>query len=298
MAVEAHVPEGAGGRRLDRFVAELPGIGSRAAARRLIESGAVAVAGVAARPSRRLAPGEVVTVETPQRAEPAPLGAAAELRVVHLDEALAVIDKPAGLVVHPAPSHRGPTLVELLGGVAGGGDPGRPGIVHRLDKDTSGLMVVARTEDAHRALAAAVRRRELRREYAALVEGRMRSRTGTIDAPIGRDPASPTRMAVAGRAAREARTHFEVVEALPGDTLVAAVLETGRTHQIRAHFAAIGHPVCGDPRYGSRGRHGLERQFLHSSRLSFRHPETGEELAFESGLPPDLTPALRAARRP
>ncbi len=218
------------------------------------------------------------------------------VQVVHRDDWLAVVDKPAGLVVHAAPSHHGTTLVDELGDLLGGGEENRPGIVHRLDKDTSGLMVVARTDEAHRRLAAMVKARELRREYLALVEGRLASRTGTIDAPIGRSHRDPTRMAVAGRSQRGARTHFEVEEVLRADTLVQARLETGRTHQIRAHFAAIGHPVAGDPRYGSAGRHGLGRQFLHSRRLGFTHPFTGEPLSFESPLPPDLHVALEKAR--
>jgi 23S rRNA pseudouridine1911/1915/1917 synthase len=220
----------------------------------------------------------------------------AERLIVHLDEDLAVIEKPAGVVVHEAPSHRGETLVDLLAGVAAGGEGGRPGIVHRLDKDTSGLMLVARNEQTHRALSAAVKRRDVLREYTALVEGRMASRTGTIDAPLGRDRRQRTRRAVKGTGSREARTHFEVVERLPADTLVHARLETGRTHQIRVHFGAIGHPVAGDPEYGGRGRHGLERQFLHASRLEFTHPGTGERLSFGSKLPEDLETALETAR--
>lgn len=220
-----------------------------------------------------------------------------QLQIVHSDDAFVVVDKPAGLVVHPAPSHKGETLVDLLAGVAGGGEAGRPGIVHRLDKDTSGLMVVARSEQAHRALAEQIRSREAKREYRALVEGHL-SRTGTIDAPIGRDRRRRTRMAVRGSGSRQARTHFEVLESLPADTLLTARLETGRTHQIRAHFDAIGHPVAGDPQYGSVGRHGLARQFLHSTRLAFRHPGTGEALEFESSLPGDLADALERARRP
>lgn len=220
-----------------------------------------------------------------------------EPRVVHSDEWLAVIDKPAGLVVHEAPGHRGPTLVELLGDLlAGGEDPQRPGIVHRLDKDTSGLMIVARGDEAHRRLGAQIRAREVRRSYLALVEGHPRSRTGTIDAPLGRDYRAPERRAVGGRAPRAARTHFRVLELLPADALVEARLETGRTHQVRAHFAAIGHPLAGDPRYGHAGRHGLRRQFLHSAKLAFRHPFTGEELSFESTLPEDLAEALERAR--
>jgi 23S rRNA pseudouridine1911/1915/1917 synthase len=218
--------------------------------------------------------------------------------IVHEDEWLLVVDKPAGLVVHPAPGHSGDTLVDLLGErVAGGADPKRPGIVHRLDKDTSGLMIVARSEQAHRALSALIAAREVDREYVALVEGRLRSREGTIDAPIGRSHREPTRMAVSGRGQREARTRFRVLELLPADTLVEVRLETGRTHQIRAHFAAIDHPVAGDPTYGTAGRHGLDRQFLHSRRLSFRHPGTGEEVSFTSALPDDLEKALVQARR-
>ena len=220
-----------------------------------------------------------------------------EPRIVHSDQWLAVVDKPAGLVVHAAPGHRGETLVDVLGEMlAGGADPLRPGIVHRLDKDTSGLMIVARVEESHRRLAAQIKAREVRRSYLALVEGQLRSRTGTIDAPLGRDYRAPERRAVGGRAPREARTHFRVIEVLPADVLVDARLETGRTHQIRAHFAAIGHPVAGDPRYGHAGRLGLDRQFLHSARLGFRHPMHGEEMEFASPLPGDLAAALERAR--
>jgi 23S rRNA pseudouridine1911/1915/1917 synthase len=210
---------------------------------------------------------------------------------------VAVIEKPAGLVVHPAPSYRHETLVDLLEGVAGGGAEGRPGIVHRLDRDTSGLMLVARGEEAHRALAAQVKAREVVREYTALVEGHLDSRTGTIDAPLGRHRRRRTRMAVRGTASRDARTHFETLDVLPADTLVLARLETGRTHQIRVHFAAIDHPVAGDREYGAKGRHGLDRQFLHASRLSFSHPRTGERLTFSSKLPDDLEAALKRARK-
>lgn len=217
-------------------------------------------------------------------------------RVVHLDERLAVIDKPAGLVVHPAAGHSGPTLVDALAGLLGGGPADRPGIVHRLDRDTSGLMLVARDDEAHRRLSELIRNREVERTYIALIEGRPRSRSGTIDAPLGRDHRAPERRAVRGRGAREARTHFTVLEILPRDTLVEVRLETGRTHQVRAHFAAIGNPLVGDPRYGHAGRHGLERQFLHSARLAFRHPFTGERLSFVSQLPADLAAALERAR--
>jgi 23S rRNA pseudouridine1911/1915/1917 synthase len=219
------------------------------------------------------------------------------LRVVHADEDLAVVDKPAGLVVHPAPSHRGPTLVDELGDLLGGGaDPERPGIVHRLDKGTSGLLVVARTDEAHAALQAAVQRREVERAYLALARGRLTSRTGTIDAPIGRASRQRHRMAVSGAASRQARTHFAVLELLSAETYLEARLETGRTHQIRAHFAAIGHPLVGDVTYGGEGKYGLERQFLHAHRLAFDHPASGERLNFSSELPADLESVLQAAR--
>ena len=224
------------------------------------------------------------------------MNAVPSARVVHLDEALAVIDKPAGLVVHPAPSHRGPTLVDQLSELLGGGDPERPGIVHRLDKDTSGLLVVARTEAAQAGLAAQVAAREVERVYLALARGHLESRTGTIDAPIGRERRTRTRMAVSGAGAREARTHFTVLELLPSASYLEVRLETGRTHQIRAHFAAIGHPLAGDPTYGGGESYGLERQFLHAHRLGFVHPESGEGLEFTSGPPDDLQAALERAR--
>ncbi|HXR30100.1 MAG TPA: RluA family pseudouridine synthase [Solirubrobacterales bacterium] len=219
------------------------------------------------------------------------------LRIAHLDEALAVIEKPAGMVVHPAPSHQGSTLVDELGELLGGGaDPERPGIVHRLDKGTSGLLVVARTDEAHTALQAQVQRREVERVYLALARGRIASRTGTIDAPIGRAARQRHRMAVSGAASRQARTHFTVLELLAAETYLEARLETGRTHQIRAHFAAIDHPLAGDSTYGGEIKYGLERQFLHAHRLAFEHPASGERLSFVSELPSDLAAALAAAR--
>jgi len=221
----------------------------------------------------------------------------AGLRVVHLDEALAVVEKPAGLVVHPAPSHRGATLVDELGEILGGGaDPERPGIVHRLDKGTSGLLVVARDDATHAALQKQVQRREVERVYLALAGGRLASRTGTIDAPIGRASRQRHRMAVSGSASRQARTHFEVLELLSAETYLEAKLETGRTHQIRAHFAAIGHALAGDTTYGGAEKYGLRRQFLHAHRLAFAHPVSGEAMSFRSELPPDLATALESAR--
>jgi 23S rRNA pseudouridine1911/1915/1917 synthase len=222
-----------------------------------------------------------------------------ELRIVHVDDDLAVVDKPAGMVVHPAPSHRGPTLVDELGELLGGGaDPERPGIVHRLDKGTSGLLVVARSDEAHAALQGQVQRREVERIYLALAKGRLSSRTGTIDAPIGRAGRQRHRMAVSGAASRQARTHFTVLELLRAESYLEARLETGRTHQIRAHFAAIGHPLAGDATYGGELKYGLERQFLHAHRLAFDHPVSGEQMSFSSELPEDLATALETAREP
>lgn len=219
-----------------------------------------------------------------------------ELRIVHQDEWLAVVDKPAGLVVHPAPSHSGTTLVDELAEILGGGaDPERPGIVHRLDKGTSGLLVVARDDATHAALQEQVREREVERIYLALAGGRLTSRTGTIDAPIGRASRQRHRMAVSGAASRQARTHFTVIELLARETYLEARLETGRTHQIRAHFAAIGHPLTGDTTYGGAARYELDRQFLHAHRLAFQHPRSGETLSFTSPLPQDLASALEAA---
>jgi 23S rRNA pseudouridine1911/1915/1917 synthase len=217
--------------------------------------------------------------------------------VPYADEHLLVVDKPAGVVVHPARGHRAGTLAQALAGVAAGGeDATRAGIVHRLDRDTSGLLVVARSEAAHRALRAALQARAITREYLVLVEGRPPARTGTIDAPLGRDRRVRTRMSTDTDVPRAAITHFEIERSLPRTTLLRVRLETGRTHQIRAHLRAIGHAVVGDPEYGTPGRLGLERQFLHATRLAFAHPVTGEPVDVSSPLPADLAEALvRAA---
>jgi 23S rRNA pseudouridine1911/1915/1917 synthase len=221
--------------------------------------------------------------------------------IVFGDEHLLVVDKPAGMVVHPGAGVAGGTLVQLLAGrVAGGPAAERPGVVHRLDRDTSGLLVLARSGPVHAALQEAIRRREVEREYLALVVGRPGSRSGAIDAPIGRDRANRTVMSTRTDKPRRAVTHFEVVEQLPRHALLRVRLETGRTHQIRAHMAAIGHPVCGDRAYGGRAcgaEAGLMRQFLHSARLVFSHPVTGERIECESKPPVDLRRALDAVRR-
>jgi 23S rRNA pseudouridine1911/1915/1917 synthase len=215
--------------------------------------------------------------------------------VAYEDQHLLVIDKGPGLVVHPARGHRKDTLAQLLAGSAAGGDPERAGIVHRLDRDTSGLLVVARSEEALRLLQQALAQRLIEREYLALVQGRPPARTGTIDAPIGRDERVRTRMAVGGSHPREARTHFELDRALGDSSLLRLRLETGRTHQIRVHLQAIGHPIAGDPEYGTAGLFGLERQFLHAARLAFDHPISGERVELRSPLPADLRAALERA---
>jgi 23S rRNA pseudouridine1911/1915/1917 synthase len=281
------------GARLDAFLAAP--LGSRARAQRLIEAGAVLVDGRAAPKRHLMAAGEVVTVEEPEA--PAPAEAPdAPYDVPYADEHLLVVDKPAGVVVHPARGHRTGTLSQALAGVAAGGDDAaRAGIVHRLDRDTSGLLVVARSEAVHRALRAALQARKITREYLALVEGRPPARSGTIDAPLGRDRRVRTRMSTDTDDPRAAVTHFEIERALPRTTLLRVRLETGRTHQIRAHLRAIDHPVVGDPEYGTAGRLGLERQFLHAARLAFDHPVTGARIDVSSPLPADLQEALRLA---
>jgi 23S rRNA pseudouridine1911/1915/1917 synthase len=219
------------------------------------------------------------------------------LAIAYEDEHLLVVDKGPGLVVHPARGHREDTLSQLLAPLLAGGEPERAGIVHRLDRDTSGLLVVSRSQEVHRRLQAALAGRRIEREYLALVEGRPPARTGTIEAPIGRDPRIRTRMAVGGVSPREARTHFTLERALVGSSLLRLRLETGRTHQIRVHLQAIGHPLYGDPEYGTPGTLGLERQFLHATRLAFEHPLTGERIDVSSPLPPDLQSALERAEQ-
>jgi 23S rRNA pseudouridine1911/1915/1917 synthase len=292
------VPPRAAGERLDRYLAGLPEVGSRAAAERLLKArGAVLVDGQARGKSHKLTGGEEIELELREPAAPEPIAPPPDVTVVHADEHLFVVDKPAGVVVHPAPGHAGGTLADTLAAAgAEGGDDERRGIVHRLDRDTSGLLVVARTEQAYERLQRLVRRRELTREYLALVVGRPRSRTGTIDAPIGRDRHDRLRHSLDTATPRAAVTHFELEELLPRHALLRVQLETGRTHQIRVHLAAIDLPVAGDPTYGIAGELGLERQFLHASRLAFAHPVTGEPVDVSSPLPPDLATALERAR--
>jgi 23S rRNA pseudouridine1911/1915/1917 synthase len=289
------VPAEAAGERLDAFLAGP--LGSRSRAQRLIAAERVLVDGAPAVKRHLVREGELVEVEEADREpawEPEPGGA--PHTVVWEDEHLLVVDKPAGVVVHPAAGHRSGTLVQALAGrAAGGDDPDRPGVVHRLDRDTSGLLVVAKDDGTLRALQAQLAAREIEREYLTLVEGRPPARTGTIDAPLGRDRRVRTRMSTDTDEPRPAVTHFAIERALPTTTLLRVRLETGRTHQIRAHLLAIGHPVVGDPEYGRAGGFGLGRQFLHAARLAFTHPSTGERMEWTSPLPDDLRAALERA---
>ena len=280
------VPGEAAGERLDRFLATH--LGSRSAAERAVEAGAL-VDGVARQKSYRLEGGEEVEVQAVRPA--AAVAPPPEPAIVWQDEHLLVVDKPAGLVVHPGHGHAQGTLVHALAGKIAGGDPERPGIVHRLDRDTSGLMVVARSDEAHARLEQLVRRRALERTYLALVRGRPRSRSGRIEAPIGRDRGDPTRISLDSDSPREAITRFEVERLWPAHALLRVMLDTGRMHQIRVHLAAIDLPVVGDPTYGVPHA-GAARQFLHAAELAFPHPFSGEQIETRSELPPDLAAVL------
>jgi len=274
------------GERLDGVLAGP--LGSRAKAQRLIDAGLVTVDGQARPKRHRVSAGEVVEVADAPPAPQPERAADVPFAIAYEDDDLLVVDKPPGLVVHPAPGHPTGTLAQALG-------PGA-GLVHRLDRDTSGLLIVAKGEAMTLALQQAIQRRDVAREYLALVHGRPPARSGTIDAPVGRDRRARTRHSIDTGTPREAVTHFEVERALGEHTLLRVRLETGRTHQIRVHLQAIGHPVAGDPEYGGTpGELGLTRQFLHAARLAFEHPRTGERLELASPLPADLAAALSRA---
>jgi 23S rRNA pseudouridine1911/1915/1917 synthase len=305
--------EEATGSRLDSYLAERLAL-SRSRVTQLIEGGHVLLNGAA--PKKRAVPavGDVLRVRIPP---PEPSVIAAEeipLEVVYQDSDLLVVNKPPGMVVHPAPGHRGGTLVNALlhavGDLSGIGGVLRPGIVHRLDKDTSGLLMVAKTDTAHRALADELRDRHIRRRYVAAAWGHLPEDEVTVDAPIARHPADRLRMGVV-EGGRRAVTHFRRRERWPAAELLEAELETGRTHQIRVHLAHIGHPVVGDAVYGAGRERGFSgaargwalelakrtpRQFLHAAELRFVHPRTGEEMTFRAPLPDDLRRVLDWAR--
>jgi 23S rRNA pseudouridine1911/1915/1917 synthase len=288
------------GMRLDQYLAAP--LGSRARAARLIGAGLVTVDGRSAQKRRSVTGGQrVIVLPEPEPDWAAAVstddGPAAYFKVVYEVDHLLVVDKPTGVVVHPARGHQTGTLAQALADrAAGGEDPYRAGIVHRLDRDTSGLLVVAKSEQAHRELKALLQARELRREYLALVDGVPPAHSGTIDAPIGRDRSDRVLHSIDTATPREARTHFEAVETFAHATLLRVVLDTGRTHQIRVHMKAIEHPVTGDRAYGGAMKYGLKRQFLHAARLAFTDPITGEDVDVSSALPHDLEAALTLAR--
>lgn len=311
LVVEAPAPN----QRLDAYLAErLPEL-SRSRVAQLLEAGRIRLNGRAAKKSERPVPGDVIDVVLPEpepsAVEPEPI----PLDIVYEDRDLVVVDKPSGLVVHPAPGHPRGTLVNALlhhvGDLSGIGGVLRPGIVHRLDKDTSGLMIVAKNDGAHRRLAAMLKRREVERIYHVAAWGHLAEDERTVEAPIGRSPTHRKKMAVV-EGGRYALTHFRRLERWRAADLLSARLETGRTHQIRVHLAWIGHPVVGDPTYGAGAERGISgpargwarelarrvpRQFLHAAALRFLHPRTGELLEFASPLPPDLAEAAAWARR-
>jgi 23S rRNA pseudouridine1911/1915/1917 synthase len=300
------VPPDAAGERLDRFLAAVPGIATRSHAKQLIAAGRVIVDGATRKSAYLLRGGERIEVDVPA---PEPLALEPEaipLRVLYEDAELLAIDKPPGMVVHPAPGARRGTLVHALahrlGTLPAAGDPERPGIVHRLDKDTSGVLIVARTRRAHESLARQFRDRTVEKAYVAVVRGTLASPTGRIDRPIGRHPRERKRMSVHGVRGRAAVTRWTVVERLAGATVVRLVPETGRTHQLRVHLAALGHPIVGDPVYGARraGRGGgpaFPRQALHAEAIGFAHPATGERLTIRAPVPADIQQLIATLRQ-
>ena len=289
-------------KRLDRYLADHVTNLSRSTVQRLVKEGQVLVNGVASKASYSPVPGDWIQMRLPEQPPSGPIAEAIPLRVVFEDEHLLVIDKQVGLVVHPAPGHASGTLVNALlahrPDVARADlDPERPGIVHRLDRDTSGLLVVATSRQVQSALQAQFKSRQVRKIYVALVHGYLAPEQGAIEAPIGRDPSHRKRMKVLREGGRYARTEYRVREYMANCTLVEAYLLTGRTHQLRVHFASIGHPVVGDQVYGFRNRETIaSRQLLHSWSLAFRHPVTGEKLHFTAELPSDLKAVLESLR--
>jgi 23S rRNA pseudouridine1911/1915/1917 synthase len=296
-------PAASAGRRLDEVVAALAGV-SRAAAARWVEDGRVLFAGRPRAKSHRLRGGEALAWEPPPEAPAGPPAPEARQLVVRYeDERLLVVAKPAGLVVHPAPGHPAGTLVNALlgreGSLSSAGGEDRPGIVHRLDKDTSGLLLVAKDDATHLALVRELAAHRIERRYLALAQGHLPAKAGTVDAPIGRNPRDRKRMAVVP-GGRPALTSWRVRERLPGTDLVEASLQTGRTHQIRVHLAHLRHPVAGDRAYGADPRLaasiGLDRPFLHAWRLAFDHPADGRRIELTEPLPDDLQAALERLR--
>lgn len=298
------VEEAESGTRLDQALSGHADWLSRSATQNAVKNGAVRVNGQAVtRPSTLLKPEDEVEAFLPEPGEysDVPVAADVPVSVIFEDDHLLIVDKPSGITVHPGPGHKDDTLVngllKLYPEIALVGQPDRPGVVHRLDLDTSGLLLFARTPEAYTSVGKAMRERAIKRTYTALVHGHVTPETGTVDAPIGRDPANRRRQAIVD-SGREARTHYRTVERLETATLLEVELDTGRMHQIRVHMAAIGFPVLGDPTYGrSPNISGLTRQFLHASKLRFAHPITGEQMEQELPLPYELASVLDSMRR-
>ncbi len=306
------VAEGEQGLRLDVFLPQKDPTLSRSQAKRLIEDGDAIVDGKAVRASHRLKPGEMISLRKPAPVPSEIVPEAIPLSILYEDGAIIVVDKPAGMVVHPAAGNYSGTLVNALQyhcrNLSGIGGVMRPGIVHRLDKGTSGLMVAAKSDEAHRHLAEQFKRRQVSKCYTALVHGNLREDEGVADAPVGRHPVERKKMSTASRRGKTALTRWTVLERFGAFTLLEAKIETGRTHQIRVHLSALGHPVAGDSVYGASKRavetpalravlKKLSRQALHASSLSFAHPVTGKEMTFESPLPADLAEVIRTLRQ-
>ncbi len=296
------VPEEQVGQRLDRFlVAQLGGI-SRTAIQRMIADGQALVNGRTSKAGYLLRGGDSIEIASQQKEQLSPeiLSQPAPLAIVYEDQDLLVVNKPAGMVVHPARGHSGDTLLDVLAArypeFGQFADEERPGIVHRLDKDTSGLLIVAKNARTQAALVEQMRQHAVIKRYLALVEGIVPLDAGSIDAPIGRDPRYRQQMAITLTGSREARTHFRVLQRFNRHTLLLLQLETGRTHQIRVHLQAIGYPVVGDPVYGPTSKQEtlpLSRQFLHAYQLAFTHPHTGQLVELEAPLPEDLEQILQ-----
>jgi 23S rRNA pseudouridine1911/1915/1917 synthase len=287
------------GERLDVFVARRMPALTRARAQKLIDEGRVLAGGQRAKASLRLEAGQRVTVDVPPAVEATAVAEDIALDVIFEDADMLVVNKPPGMTVHPSPGHATSTLVNAIlahcDDLSGIGGVLRPGIVHRLDRDTSGVIVVAKNDAAHNALAKQLKDRVVEKTYVALVEGTPKPMEGVIDAPIARDPRNRQRMAIVDRG-RASETAYSVIERFDGTSLVEARPKTGRTHQIRVHFAATGHAIVGDRVYG-RASPMVGRQFLHARRIAFAHPRTGERVAFEAPLAADLAEALRKVRR-
>jgi 23S rRNA pseudouridine1911/1915/1917 synthase len=304
VSFEHRVTQELAGQRLDAALARLEPSLSRAQVRRLVEQGAITVSGEVVKPAHRLRAGERIAGAVPEARPTALEPEALPLAILFQDADVIVIDKPPGLVVHPAPGHGGGTLVNALlhhcRDLSGIGGELRPGIVHRLDKDTSGVLIVAKNDAAHRSLAAQFKAHSVLREYLAIVRGAPRAASGTVEAAIGRHPTDRKRMSTRTKRGRAAVTHYSVEERLRGASLLRVRLETGRTHQVRVHLASIGLAVLGDPVYGGAqalgAELGLTRQALHAAVLGFTHPTSGERLRFESPLPADMARALEALR--